>query len=135
MRRMSRAAGKWVLPAGGIDVSRKADNGLRTRGRLRVQQTGNKGYLAGMSLALPSGMRPTPRLILLVFLLLQVFDGILTYTAVAWLGVVSEGNALLAAAMHVAGAGPALVDAKTLAAGCGVLLYARGFYGVLGALT
>ena len=80
-------------------------------------------------------MRPTPRLILLVFLLLQVFDGILTYTAVAWLGVVGEGNILLATAMQVAGAGPALFGAKALAAACGLLLYVRGFYVVLGALT
>jgi Domain of unknown function (DUF5658) len=80
-------------------------------------------------------MRPTPRLILLVFLLLQVFDGILTYTAVAVLGVVGEGNLLLASAMQIAGAGPTLVGAKTLASACGLLLYVRGFYGVLGALT
>jgi hypothetical protein len=32
-------------------------------------------------------------------------------------------------------AGPALVGAKTLAAACGVLLYLRGFHGILGALT
>src|SRR5688572_6151388 len=88
-----------------------------------------------MTLALRRQMRPTPRLILLVFLLAQLFDGLLTYTAVAWLGVVGEGNVLLAAAMQVAGAGPALVGAKTLAAGCGFLLYTRGFHGVLGALT
>jgi hypothetical protein len=80
-------------------------------------------------------MRPTPRLILIVFLLAQVFDGILTYVAVVWLGVVGEGNMLLATAMHVAGAGPALIGAKSLAAVCGVLLYARGLHGVLGALT
>lgn len=80
-------------------------------------------------------MRPTPRLILLVFLLLQVFDGVLTYTAVAVLGVVGEGNILLASLMHFAGAGPALLCAKALAAGCGVLLYMRGFYGILGVLT
>lgn len=80
-------------------------------------------------------MRLTPKLILLVFLVLQLFDGVLTYTAVAWLGVVGEGNVLLAAAMNLAGAGPALFAAKTLASACGVLLYVRGFYGVLGALT
>ena len=80
-------------------------------------------------------MRPTPRLILIVFLLTQVFDGILTYTAVAWLGVVGEGNLLLATAMHLAGAGPALLCAKGLAAACGVLLYIRGIHGVLGVLT
>ena len=94
-----------------------------------------KGFYAGMTLALREEMRLTPRIILLVFLLLQVFDGVLTYTAVAWLGVVGEGNVLLATAMHFAGAGPALLAAKTLAAGCGVLLYMRGFYVVLGTLT
>lgn len=91
--------------------------------------------LPGTTLALPETMRPTPRLILLIFLLLQIFDGILTYAAVAWLGVVGEGNMLLAAAMKVAGPGPALLGAKTLAAGCGLLLYLRGFYAVLGVLT
>ena len=88
-----------------------------------------------MTLALREEMRLTPRVILLVFLVLQIFDGVLTYAAVAWLGVVGEGNLLLAAAMQVAGAGPALVAAKTLASACGVLLYVRGFYTVLGALT
>jgi hypothetical protein len=88
-----------------------------------------------MTLAVRREMRLTPRLILLVFLVLQIFDGILTYTAVAWLGVVGEGNVLLAAAMQFAGAGPALLAAKAVASACGVLLYARGFYAVLGALT
>lgn len=82
-----------------------------------------------------AAMRPTPRLTLLVFLILQVFDGLLTYVAVAMLGVVGEGNILLATAMHLAGAGPALFGAKALAASCGVLLYIRGFHGVLGMLT
>ena len=80
-------------------------------------------------------MRPTPRLILLLFLVAQLVDGILTYLAVGVLGVVEEGNLLLATAMQVAGAGPALFGAKTIAATCGILLYIRGFYLVLGALT
>jgi hypothetical protein len=77
----------------------------------------------------------SPRLILLVFLVLQAFDGLLTYVAVAVLGVVGEGNVLLASAMQLAGAGPALFAAKTLAACCGLILYARGFHGILGVLT
>lgn len=76
-----------------------------------------------------------PRLILLLFLVAQVSDGLLTYMAVAVLGVVGEGNVLLATAMQVAGAGPALIGAKAIAAACGVLLYVRGFHGILGALT
>jgi len=80
-------------------------------------------------------VRPRPRLILAVFLLAQLFDGLLTYLAVAVLGVTDEGNLLLATAMEAAGAGPALFTAKALAAGCGVVLYIRGYHGVLGALT
>jgi hypothetical protein len=100
-----------------------------------VKRSKYRRFRSGTSLALPETMRPTPRLILVVFLLLQVLDGILTYTAVAWLGVVGEGNVILATAMHLAGPGPALVGAKSLAAACGMLLYVRGFYSVLGALT
>jgi hypothetical protein len=100
-----------------------------------VETSEKKGFLAGTTLAVRFDMRPTPRVILLVFLLLQVFDGVLTYTAVAVLGVVTEGNVLLATVMQMAGAGPALVGAKAIAAGCGVLLYFRGFYGILGVLT
>ena len=80
-------------------------------------------------------MRPSPLFILSLFLLAQVFDGLLTYIAVAMLGVVGEGNLLLASAMHVLGPGAALLGAKTLAAGCGLLLYVRGLYGTLGVLT
>jgi hypothetical protein len=100
-----------------------------------VETTKNKGFFAGTTLALKESMRLSPRLILLVFLLLQVCDGILTYLAVAVLGVVGEGNVLLATAMQMAGAGPALFGAKTLASCCGLILYLRGFYGILGALT
>src|SRR5688572_3766297 len=102
---------------------------------LEQTNTPQTRILPGMTLAATTLMRPTPRLILIVFLLTQVFDGILTYVAVAWLGVVGEGNVLLATAMKLAGAGPALLGAKGLAAGCGVLLYTRGLHGVLGALT
>ena len=67
-----------------------------------MEITETKGFCAGMALALREEMRLTPRVILLVFLVLQVFDGVLTYTAVAWLGVVGEGNVLLATAIPMA---------------------------------
>ena len=100
-----------------------------------LQIAANAGLPAGTALALRQGVRPPPRLVLLIFLVAQLFDGLLTYIAVAVLGVVGEGNVLLAAAMQVAGAGPTLVAAKALAAACGLLLYVRGFHGILGALT
>lgn len=80
-------------------------------------------------------MRPSPGLVLVLFLITQISDGLLTYTAVAVLGVVEEGNLLLASAMQAAGAGPALVIAKAIAAGCGLLLHLRGLHGTLGVLT
>lgn len=80
-------------------------------------------------------MRPSPTLVLLIFLIAQLSDGLLTYTAVAVLEVVGEGNLLLAAIMDAAGAGPALFGAKSVAAAGGLLLYLRGWHGILGALT
>lgn len=80
-------------------------------------------------------MRPSPRLILTVFLVAQLSDGLLTYAAVAVLGVVGEGNMLLAAAMDAAGTGPTLILAKTVAVVCGLWLYTRGCYRLLGGLT
>jgi hypothetical protein len=81
------------------------------------------------------GVLPHPRLTLLVFLTAQLFDGLLTYTAVAVLGVIGEGNVLLASLMEAAGAGPALLAAKSIAALCGLLLYLRGCHVILGGLT
>jgi len=80
-------------------------------------------------------MRPSPLFILLVFLIAQLSDGLLTYTAVGVLDVVEEGNLLLATLMESAGTGPALVGAKALASAGGVVLYLRGCHGTLGALT
>jgi hypothetical protein len=80
-------------------------------------------------------MRPSPRLILLLFFVAQISDGALTYAAVDLFGAAAEGNFLLATWMEVAGAGPTLLVAKTVAVACGLLLYARGLHGVLGALT
>jgi hypothetical protein len=81
------------------------------------------------------GMRPSPRMILLLFVVAQISDGLLTYGAVRLFGVDAEGNLLLATWMHVAGAGPTLIAAKLIAAACGLLLYWRGFHLLLVALT
>jgi hypothetical protein len=125
---------RWVSGAAGV-LSLEAYKSQPSGGHETVETCKESRFFAGTTLALKKAMTPTPRLILLVFLLLQVFDGVLTYVAVAMLGVVSEGNLLLATAMHFAGAGPALFGAKALAAGCGILLYFRGFHGILGILT
>ena len=75
------------------------------------------------------------RVVLLLFLAAQVGDGLLTYMAVSALGVGVEGNILLATWMGFIGLAPALLGAKVLAAGCGVLLYLHGVHRALALLT
>ena len=70
-----------------------------------------------------------------MFLVAQACDGLLTYFAVQTFGIMAEGNVLLATWIQLVGAGPALVGAKVLAAGCGVLLYCLDRRAVLFGLT
>ena len=76
-----------------------------------------------------------PRLTLLLFLVLQLADGVLTYQATSVFGTVAEGNPILTTWMQIAGIGPTLVAAKLLACGCGIFIYTRRNHFVLGALT
>ena len=76
-----------------------------------------------------------PRVLLLVFVMLQAADGLLTYAAVARFGTEAEGNPLLATWIMLTGAAPALVGAKTLACLCGGLLYMAGVHHVLAGLS
>jgi hypothetical protein len=75
------------------------------------------------------------RLVLLLFLTAQACDGIFTYAAVHTYGLAAEGNLLLATWMALVGPTPALIGAKVLAMGCGVLLYIRGIHRTLALLT
>jgi len=75
------------------------------------------------------------RAVLMLFLLTQAGDGLLTYTAVRAYGVAAEGNMVLATWMALVGPFPALFAAKVLAAGAGVLLYTRGVHRTLAVLT
>jgi hypothetical protein len=75
------------------------------------------------------------RLVLTVFVVLQVADGLMTYGAVSIFGVVAEGNPLLQTWIHLAGPGPALFGAKLLACGCGAVLHLAGARKTLGALS
>ena len=77
----------------------------------------------------------TPRLLVGMFLLAQLCDGVFTYVAVQRFGVLAEGNILLATWMAVVGPQPALIGAKLMASACGVLLYCAGRHVVLGCLT
>jgi hypothetical protein len=76
-----------------------------------------------------------PRLWLVIFVVLQLADGLLTYAAVAHFGPSAEGNPILATWMMLTGAMPALVGAKLVACACGGVLYAAGVHRVLAALS
>ena len=75
------------------------------------------------------------RLVLLLFLTAQAFDGLFTYTAVQVYGIHAEGNILIATWIALVGPAPALFGAKMVAGACGVLLYARHAHRTLTALT
>ncbi len=75
------------------------------------------------------------RLVFLIFVAVQVFDGLFTYVAVDAVGIAAEGNRLLAAAMHGFGHGPTLVTAKVAALVAGLFLYTRGWHLVLALVT
>ena len=77
----------------------------------------------------------TTRAVLFLFLLTQVGDGLLIYAAVRPYGIAAEGNIALATWMALVGPFPTLFVAKLVAAGGGVLLYARGIHRTLALLT
>lgn len=77
----------------------------------------------------------TPRLVLLLFLVAQGWDGIFTYVAVGAHGLAAEGNVLLATWMALVGPAPALLVAKLGASLGGILLYAHGVHRALAGLT
>lgn len=76
-----------------------------------------------------------PRVILLLFLTAQAFDGLFTYTAVHAYGLHAEGNLLISTWMSLVGPAAALFGAKTVASACGILLYVRGMHRTLSLLT
>ena len=75
------------------------------------------------------------RLTLAVFIVFQLADGLITYTAVDLFGLHAEANPLVATWMALAGAGPALFGAKLVACGCGLVLYRCGTHRVRAGLT
>ena len=68
---------------------------------------------------------------LLVFLLAQATDGILTCIGVGAYGFHAEANPVAASLMATFGAGPAVAGLKLLTASLGVLLHALGVHRVL----
>ena len=77
----------------------------------------------------------TSRIVIATFLIAQICDGLLTYTAVQLFGASAEGNPIITTWMALVGPEPAIVGAKVLASVCGVILYGLGVHRALLALT
>jgi hypothetical protein len=72
--------------------------------------------------------------VILLFLVAQVLDGVLTYLGVAAFGL-SEGNPIIAYYMKHHGVGPSVTAAKSLAIACAMLLHLLGLHRTLALLT
>lgn len=75
------------------------------------------------------------RLVLTIFVILQVADGLITFGAVRVFGPAAEGNPLLQTWILVLGPGITLLAAKLLACAGAALLYRAGRERTLIALT
>jgi uncharacterized membrane protein len=73
--------------------------------------------------------------VIVVFLLAQAADGVMTYVGVTTLGVRIEANPLLASLMVMFGQGTAVAGAKLVAAGLGISLHLVGVHRILAILT
>lgn len=70
-----------------------------------------------------------------LFLLTQASDGVLTYVGVSLYGIGIEGNPLLVWLMGTMGEGPALAAAKLAAGGFGIALHLSAVHRVVAFLT
>ena len=73
--------------------------------------------------------------VVIVFLVAQALDGVLTYIGVTSAGRVSEGNPLVAGLVAVVGLGPGLFSAKIWACGLGAALHLTGAHRLIALLT
>lgn len=73
--------------------------------------------------------------VVLVFVLAQALDGVLTYVGVSSVGHMTEGNPLVAGLVGSLGLGPALVSAKLWACGLGAALHLSGTHRLVALLA
>jgi uncharacterized membrane protein len=73
--------------------------------------------------------------VVVVFLLAQACDGVLTYVGVSLYGIGMEGNPLLAWLMETMGEGAALAAAKGMAGAFGIALHLGAVHRVLAVLS
>ena len=70
-----------------------------------------------------------------LFLIAQALDGVLTYVGVTILGTHAEANPILAWLMETLGNGAALASAKVAASGFGVLLHLAAVHRIVAGLA
>jgi hypothetical protein len=73
--------------------------------------------------------------VIVLFLLAQAADGVMTYVGVATMGLAIEANPLLATLMAYAGHGAGVTIAKAVAAGLGISLHLLGVHRIIAVLT
>lgn len=73
--------------------------------------------------------------VVVVFLVAQALDGVLTYLGVTSSGRVPEGNPLVAGLVAMVGLGPGLFSAKIWACGLGAVLHLTGTHRLIALLT
>lgn len=91
--------------------------------------------MSGLRLRLAPPSPPARRRILLLFLVAQLCDGVLTYIGVRAFGPSIEANPIVEWYIVAVGAGLATVGAKSVAIFCAAVLHARAWHWTLGALT
>jgi hypothetical protein len=106
------------MAAGTLVVERPQRGRTRTTGAPRVR----------------TDTRQAP-LVLTIFFVVQLLDGILTYWGVNRFGVEMELNTLLAAGMVSIGPAATLMAAKLVACAGGLVLYASGYFRPLAAVA
>ena len=74
-------------------------------------------------------------LIIVVFLVSQALDGILTYLGLKQYGAGMEANPLISSVIPVLGQGVAVAAAKVFAASLGALLHVTGVHRAIAVLT
>jgi hypothetical protein len=73
--------------------------------------------------------------VFVVFALVQLADGILTYLGIITFGTDVEANPLIARSIAAFGAGAALIGAKTIAVVCAMVLHLTARHYIISALT
>jgi hypothetical protein len=102
--------------------------------RTRTTHTRATAQSRAAAAAHASDVRQAP-IVLSLFLLIQLLDGMLTYWGVSRFGIELEMNTLLSGWMHQIGPAPTLFMAKALACGCGLVLYRAQYLRALAAVA